>query len=201
MLDSAEQKIKEAARKILLVKGFDGSRMQEIADEAGVNKAMLNYYFRSKKALFQMVFMEEFGKLFENMITVLLDDCPWEDKIKAFVNTELNHLLQAPQLPLFIINEMSKNPHLMEEKLKSISVGNVFEMAKTKYEKEIQDGKLRNLPFIQFLMNLQSLCIFPILAKPVLMQISKVSDMEYHNLINQRKALVSELLISYMIIK
>lgn len=62
-IENAEQKILTAARNVFIRKGFAGARMQEIADEAGINKALLHYYFRSKEKLFEVIFKESFGKL------------------------------------------------------------------------------------------------------------------------------------------
>ncbi len=55
-----EEQILKAARKLFENKGFNGARMQEIADEAGINKSLLHYYFRSKEGLFDQIFLEAF---------------------------------------------------------------------------------------------------------------------------------------------
>ena len=199
--DSTEIKIKEAARKIMLKKGFDGARMQEIADEAGVNKAMLNYYYRSKKALFIVVFLEEFAKLFQNIVKVLIQDKPLEDKIKEFVETELTHLLEVPQLPGFVMNELQRNPTLIQENIKEFPVSNLINSFKLKYEADIEKGIIRDVPFFQFLISLQSLCIFPIIAKPIFMQLTHSSEEDFEKLIIERKQLVTDILTSYMILK
>ncbi|HNA17232.1 MAG TPA: helix-turn-helix domain-containing protein, partial [Ferruginibacter sp.] len=54
-----EQKILESARNVFIQKGLAGARMQDIADHAGVNKALLHYYFTSKDKLFNIVFEQE----------------------------------------------------------------------------------------------------------------------------------------------
>ncbi len=88
---ATERQILEAAKKVFGRKGMDGARMQEIADEAGLNKALLHYYFRNKERLFQEVIREVFSSFFPRIMTVMsLEGMAFEEKIRTFVNEYLD---------------------------------------------------------------------------------------------------------------
>ena len=79
---STEQKILRAAEQVFMRAGYDGSRMQEIADEAGINKAMLHYCFKNKQLLFEAVFMNAFSQLAPQVNEIFNSQEPVFDKIK-----------------------------------------------------------------------------------------------------------------------
>lgn len=198
---NSEEKIKIAAEKIFLEKGYDGARMQDIADQAGVNKAMLNYYFRSKKALFEIIFLEKFASLFGNLGSIMISAIAFEEKITKFVTTEIEIVSQFPLLPLFIINEIQKNPNLLEEKFKNFPLHLILQGVKSQYDKEVKEGRFRPLPFEQFMVNMIALCLFPILAKQVLKFMLNFDDHHYDMFLEDRKVIVSDFLKNYMIVK
>ena len=105
-----EQRILEAARNIFIHKGYYGARMQEIADEAGINKALLHYYFRSKDRLFETIFQQSFSKFVPVIGGILAGSDPWQKKIGAFVENYLQLLYSNPYLPQFILNEINRDP-------------------------------------------------------------------------------------------
>ena len=109
-VDSTEERILEAAKKVFIRKGMYGARMQEIADEAGINKALLHYYFRSKNKLFEAIFQEAFHEFVPNAFGILKSDMPFEEKIRLFVSNYIDLISTNPFLPIFIINEINQNP-------------------------------------------------------------------------------------------
>ena len=114
---STEEKILDAARKVFVQKGLDGARMQDIADEAGINKALLHYYFRTKDKLFEMIFMETVGKIFPRFEMILLSDMDFFEKIRQIVSSYIEVIIHNPYLPLFVLNEMNKQPHSFLENI------------------------------------------------------------------------------------
>src|SRR2546425_901472 len=80
--ETTENKILQAAKKVFITKGLDGARMQDIADEAGINKALLHYYFRSKDKLFEVIFMEAATSLFPKIVSILDEDISLFDKLR-----------------------------------------------------------------------------------------------------------------------
>lgn len=105
-----ETRILEAAKKVFIRKGLDGSRMQEIANEAGINKALLHYYFRSKQKLFEAVFSYAFIKFLPKVTEVLNADMPFLKKIEIFIDNYIDLLIENPFLPIFILNELYRQP-------------------------------------------------------------------------------------------
>ena len=101
--ENTEEQILEAAISIFQTKGMDGARMQEIADKAGINKAMLHYYYRSKKLLFEAVFKNAFSLLAPQLNNILNDDSSIEEKIKSFTSNYITFIIKHPYLPNFII--------------------------------------------------------------------------------------------------
>ena len=116
LIPTTEERIMEAAKKVFHCKGFDGARMQEIADEAGVNKSLVHYYFRNKDNLFNAVFEDAFGKLLAKLNEIFLSDIPIATKIETFVTYYITFLSRNSYLPLFILNCLSEKP----ERIKSI---------------------------------------------------------------------------------
>src|SRR5580698_7184188 len=104
--DNSEEKILTAAKKIFLLKGMDGARMQDIADEAKINKALLHYYFRSKEMLFEKIFKEALEKLFPKILDIWKSDVSLFQKIENFCVKYIDMMQQNPYLPLFVLNEV-----------------------------------------------------------------------------------------------
>src|SRR5205809_3897614 len=101
--DTTEQRILTAAKKIFLAKGLDGARMQDIADEAGINKAMLHYYFRSKDKLFETIFEEVAIHFLPRITEIFESDKSLFKKIEAFCEVYIEQVKQMPYLPFFVL--------------------------------------------------------------------------------------------------
>ena len=108
--ETTEIQILNAAKTVFQQKGMDGSRMQEIADEAGINKAMLHYYYRSKQILFEAVFNHAFALLAPQLNKILNDDSSIEEKIRNFTSNYISFVNKHPYLPNFVIQEINRNP-------------------------------------------------------------------------------------------
>ncbi len=190
-----ELRIFEAARKIFHAKGLDGARMQEIADEAGINKAMLHYYFRSKDKLFGSIFEEDFREFFKRLAELISADLPLLEKIEFFVANYLELILQNSYIPAFILSEIHHNP----ERIK-----NIFLEKGIKAEQIFMDdiktaislGIIRPIDPKQLIVNIIGLCIFPIVAKPILCTMLSFDEEGYRNFIEERKKEVARFVIN-----
>src|SRR5690348_4687297 len=100
-----EQRILDAAHEVFLRRGTAGARMQDIAAEAGVNSALLHYYFRSKERLARAVFQRAIEGLLPPVLQLLASDLSLEEKVTGVVHHELDHLARAPYLPGFVLGE------------------------------------------------------------------------------------------------
>jgi len=190
-----ELSIKDAAKKIFLRKGFSGARMQDIADEAGINKALLHYYFRSKEKIFDQVFQEALETFFPRIIEVINSDLPLFDKITVFVREYITTLTQHPYIPLFILHEISQDPQRLIQKL--ISMQNEFRPQKfiAQIQTEIKAGMIKSVSPVQFIINMLALCIFPIAGKPMIQGVLGLDEIQYRLLLEQRITEVPKLLI------
>ncbi len=190
-----EYRIFEAARKVFHAKGLDGARMQEIADEAGINKAMLHYYFRSKDKLFGSIFEEDFKEFFKRLAELISADLPLLEKIEFFVENYLELILQNSYIPAFILSEIHHNP----ERIK-----NIFLEKGIKAEQIFMDdiktaislGIIRPIDPKQLIVNIIGLCIFPIVAKPILCTMLSFDEEGYRNFIEERKKEVARFVIN-----
>lgn len=191
---STETNILEAAKKIFQQKGMDGSRMQEIADEAGINKAMLHYYFKSKQILFEAVFENAFMLLAPQMNKILNDDSSIEEKIRNFTSNYISFVSEHPYLPNFIIQEMNRNPDFIEKLKQNKSLPNI-EKFKKQVELEIENGFLNPIDAKQLFIHILSLSIFPFIGSNLLKTIINVDENGYDLLIEQRKTEVANFII------
>ena len=191
---STEEKILEAAKKVFVNKGMAGARMQDIADEAGINKALLHYYFRSKEKLFEVIFMETVGRFIPRVNEIFSSDMTWSEKIETFASEYIEKVIENPFLPLFVMNEMHKQP---EEFLKKMWGGEKPKIDKFLMQlmTAIENKEIRPVNPAHLIMNLMSLCVFPFIGKPMLQMIAGVDDQQFFELMKERKVLVPQLII------
>jgi TetR/AcrR family transcriptional regulator len=179
---SAEQKILQAAEAEFISVGYAGARMQRIADGAGLNKAMLHYYFKSKDQLFERVFFQKFGQFIPGFAARLSEsDIPVMLRLEGFVGQYLDILRRDPQLPQFIIGTINQQPELLEKV--NFQIGHVVI---TMLEAEMQKGMIRRVHPHQFVMSLMGMCVFSFLARPMFSSIFALSDEAYDDLVKER---------------
>jgi AcrR family transcriptional regulator len=186
---STEEKIKEAARKLFTQKGFAATRTRDIAEEAGINLALLNYYFRSKQKLFDLIMMENFRQFIGGMSANFQDETlTMEERIGKVVNAYIDFLTEFPDLPLFILNEIRSNPSKIAAKINE-EVG----PARSQFFKQLtdakRDGKTALDPF-HFVANLVGLTVFPFVSRPLLQRVTNVTDEQFKAHMEERRKLV-----------
>lgn len=185
--ESAQHKILQAARKVFTTQGMAGARMQDIADEAGINKALLHYYFRSKEQLFEVIFIEEAQKFFPRINFIFNSDLPLKEKIEVFTDAYLTEMIDNPYLPWFVVNEMNRDPDGFMERLLGKSGKPSPKRFLEQVETEIRKGKIRKINPVQLLMNLLSMCIFPFLGRPMFQRNLGMNDKEFFAIMNERR--------------
>jgi len=195
--EEVENDIIKAATKVFVAKGFKGATMRDIASHANINLAMLNYYFRSKENLFDIIFERAFAQIYGKLFGVLVSDLSIFDKIRCLVGDFIDILLQNPSLPSFIFSEVSLNPTRLTKKLKdNKEFERVFNLIQKQIDDEVKTGILKPTSFLELYMNIDSLCVFPFISKPMFMDIFNHSEKNYSILLEQRKTTIAELLIA-----
>lgn len=192
---TTEEKIFNAARIVFQKKGFAGARMQEIADEAGINKAMLHYCFKSKELLFKAIFMNAFGQLAPQINEIFNSKDTVFDKITKFTHSYISFVVLNPYLPQFVIQEMNNNPEFVMAFLKNENRPNPTVLI-AQIEKEIADGIIKPINPKQLLLDVFSMTVFPFAAKMMVKGMIQISDAEFNLMMEERKTSIAEQIIN-----
>lgn len=202
---STEEKIKEAARKLFTQKGFAATRTRDIADEAGINLALLNYYFRSKEKLFELVIKENVHLFVGAMIEKINSNpLPFKEQLDFIVSNYINMLLKNPDLPFFVLS-LLQSGKLTDGDHDDPLFRNIQQMRST-FLKNIQDamdkGEIKNMHPLHIIANIMSLIIFPFIASSLLMaRAGNVSRAEFEQLMIERKKLIPEWIKAMILVK
>ncbi len=181
-----KQKILDSAQDIFHTKGYDGARMQEIADKANINKGLLHYYFKTKDSLFDTVFSIAFRKMLGQLESVLMMEIPLEDKIDLIIDGYMSMLSKNSTLPRFVMNEINKNPDKFVAKHINGSIKKAFLVFENDIKKEIENGKIRPIDPRQLCLNLIAMSVFPFMGRPILQVVVGLNNKEFQFLLHER---------------
>lgn len=190
-LTESEKKILEAAKKVFEIQGYSGARMQQIADEAGISKASLHYYFRSKENLFERIFDETMSDFMELVSTWNDDSEHWEDKLRRFI-CEFFVFLKTRSL-LFIIGEINRNPDLLANRRKKSKPKAKFI---TYFENLQEAGKMKPSNMYVVYIFMHSLCAYPILNARMFQMTTGMNNHDYEQFMNNYPNIVADILIN-----
>jgi len=186
--------ILNAAQNVFMMKGYDGARMQEIADKAGINKAMLHYYYHTKYELFKEVFYHIMDLFLPVILKTVEEKISMRDKINIIVDSYMNFFSEYTFIPAFIMREMTQNPDWFTQYLKSHGVNppEIFHNLKEKSTSTMDTVDMEHL-----IVNILSLCIFPVAATPVLKEmLFDNRETEWERFIKERKQVIKEVLFN-----
>ena len=190
---TTEQRILDAAHAVFIRRGTAGARMQEIADEAGVNKALLHYYFRNKDRLSLAVFQRVAAAVFGRVAQVLTSDVELEDKVRGIIAIYLDQFAKTPYAPAYVISEVNLHPERAGQFLEMISKTSgaspidLVAMLQRQIDARVRAGTIRPIDADQFFTNLVSLCVFPFAAKPLLSAVLRLDERGFQDYIERRK--------------
>lgn len=191
-LNATEQKILSAAKDVFVEKGFDGARMQEIANKAGINKALMHYYFRSKDNLFNAIFKEAFYQFIPKLGENFQSDNPLMVKIEQFVLDYIELIKAKPHIPLFVLHELTRNQNFVEKMLidnDNIPVNYWMESVIKAIERE----EIIPVDPKHLLVNMVSMCVFPFIGQPILNVLIFNNDRSaFNDFVEERKVHIVE---------
>jgi AcrR family transcriptional regulator len=187
--NTTEEKIKVAARKVFTARGYAGARTRDIAEEAGINVALLNYYFQSKKKLFQLIMFETVQHFVKSVIDVLMrEKTTLKQKTEAIASNYIEMLIRNPDVPVFILSELRSHPDQLVEKM---GIKAVFQ--KSTYFKQLKAAsKTQNINPIHYFINTMGLIVFPFVGRPILTNVAGLDDHEFKRLMRERKVLIGK---------
>lgn len=197
--ESSREKIKSAALEEFVAQGYDGARMQAIADRAGVNKAMIHYYFHSKDDLFEAIIKEAFASLFSSFEQIWhIEKIDPAEVIPKIVHIHLQFLAAHPHLPRLIVRELNtQNPipiKVMQE-LFTEMVQHTAQAACDFLATGADRGLIRHVDPPQTLWNFVALNLFYFIAQPILRLVWPEDLKDEAKLLARREQAIVDLLL------
>jgi len=182
---STEEQLKQAARRVFLRKGFAGTRTRDIAEEAGQNLALLNYYFRSKQNLFDLVLRENTQQFFGAVAPLFHDAATsLEEKITLITDQYINLLLEQPEMPMFVLSELRTNPAWFSQNAPLI-----HQLAQSAFARQLVERQPTAEP-VQVFLTFLGMLLFPFILKPMMQATEPLNEAAFTQLMRERKALV-----------
>jgi AcrR family transcriptional regulator len=187
---SSEDAVLAAAEKVFVERGYEGARMQQIADAAGINKAMLHYYFRSKDRLFKTVFEAILDRTLPALVEGLTNDLPLGLKVRRFVTAYTESLSQRPDVARFILGELTRDPELGRATIRQ-RAATIIPALRQQIDEAVAEGRLRVVAPEDLVLNLLALCVFPVVARPFLEPLCGLESEKYNSILAERAETVT----------
>jgi TetR/AcrR family transcriptional regulator len=198
--DSTEDKILEAAKNVFVSKGMEGARMQEIADEAGINKALLHYYFRTKERLFEAIFAEIIKFAFPQITRIVKSDLPIVSKIEQVIDAYIDLLIKHPFIPGFVLKELNRDPSGLFKLV--IKFGLNPQVILDEIQLAMDRGEIIQMPPRHLAANIISMCVFPFAARPIISFILFKDDQKaLDTFYSERADIIKQFVINAVVIK
>jgi TetR/AcrR family transcriptional regulator len=192
---ATEEIIFEAATDVFLEKGMDGARMQDIANRAGINKALLHYYFRTKDKMFNAVFEMIARNIFRKFAPMFDENLTLEDKIKFFFREHITFLQQNPRLPGFLLNEVNRNPARIKKLLSNVDFDILWLKLYEQHKEEFCKYNITKDSLPQLMISMAAISVFPFAAKGILEGILDKLNLDFNQFIEERKEFAADFVI------
>ena len=181
-----EAQIKQYAKELFFVKGNFNASTQEIADYAGVNRTLVNYYFRSKTNLFEIVYCETISEMRSEFAAIYIAKMDFRAKIERIIDYLFEFRQTYPFLEVFNIQETPKLSNQMDSILNPKYVQELSVFVK-EIEEEMEKGGIPKYDPMNFLVNVFSLVSYPIIMRPVFEKVLGLTTADYSALLEKRK--------------
>lgn len=196
--ECTEGRIFDAARRVFGRKGRDGARMQEIADEAGINRALLHYYFRSKQGLFEAVFERMFEQFISSFDAVLEPGQPLADTLTRFIDHYIDYAIEHEDMIRLMVGENLRGASILGEALARAkrmegSLPNRLEQA---IRSAAASGEIRDVDPQHTLLTIMSTCLHFIVMKPTVQAMNPEAQADFAAFTETRKRHIADLLLN-----
>jgi AcrR family transcriptional regulator len=181
-----EEKIFEAATDVFIEKGMDGARMQDIADHAGINKALLHYYYRTKDRLFNAVFEKIAGQMFKKFAPVFDENISLE---------HITFLQKNPRLPGFLLNEINHNPARIKKLIQQIDVNKLWMTLEAQHKDELKKYNITRETMPQLMSSIAAISVFPFAARGILEVLFEKMNINFNDYMEERKEYAADFVI------
>lgn len=185
-----EELIKRTAKMLFFEEGKFNATTQEIADAAGVNRTLINYYFSSRDNLFNLVFEDAVKREEELRETILFSELPFKQKFENYIDESIRQAIEYPYLQTYIVSKINEGVFYKEEK----NWSRFYESFFKEFKQEVENGNIEKIEPIQFMLNVASLVSFPMAVRPLFQSMMKLSDKEFDQIISDRKEIIMKLL-------
>jgi TetR/AcrR family transcriptional regulator len=190
-----EKLILDTAMRVFFTEGRINATTQDIADTAGVNRTLINYYFRSKKVLIATAVKKTQTEFMRNADLILSSNLPFRVKTENFIDDFLRNQYKYPFLESFLMVEfanqrLKKNGSTRFSKKQPAPVKQYV----TEIKNEMNEGRIPKYNPSHFLINMFSLMIYPVIMKPVQMSMCNLNEKEYQDILNERKQIIMNIL-------
>ncbi|MDR2929275.1 MAG: TetR/AcrR family transcriptional regulator [Cytophagaceae bacterium] len=191
-----QRRILTAATDLFIRNGFRATSVRDIAAASDASVAMVNYYFRSKYTLFEMIFEDALDALFERVFKSLHSELPFFELLEAWINSYYEILMEYPQLPIFILNEINQDPKQLMSRMMKREPYSVYRLLEKRINDEAQKQLIRETPVHDFILNMLSLCVFPFMFRNLATSLTGASNDDYNDMLNEHKKYVVTFIIN-----
>lgn len=197
-----EERILEVAKTVFMEKGYTDASMSEIAERVGINRPGLHYYFRTKDRMFNAVF----GMIIESIIPKFQDimlhqEVPIARRIEELVNAYYSMLQENPNLPLFIMREISRDADFLIRTFSHLNIGPFFGKLRQSLLEEMAEGKLQQVPLRVVFLTFYSALTFPFLSRNLISRTMMETDETFEDLLVQWKPYVIHQMVNLLSVK
>lgn len=188
--EATEELIKNTAKRLFFGEGKFNATTQEIADAAGVNRTLINYYFRSRDKLFDLVFAD--AQIYEQKRTesIIFSELPFKAKIEEFIDESFIMAKEYPYMELYMVTQFNQGCYFKDEEGMDRMLKKFYE----EFEVAMEEGLIRKMEPIQFIINMISLISFPVAMRPLFQKSMRLTDQDYERILNDRKQIIMDTL-------
>jgi AcrR family transcriptional regulator len=176
-------------------KGMDGTRMQDIADHAGINKSLLHYYYRTKDRLFNAVFEKIAGQMFKRFDRVFDENLSLEEKIRFFFREHITFMQNNPNLPAFFLNELNRNPARIKKLLQRLDIKKVWATLEAQHKDELEKYNITKENIPQLMTSIAAMSVFPFAGRAIISVFMEKMGYNFDDYIEKRKEYAADFVI------